>query len=482
MWNGRFEDLPRGARLALWASAALFYTFLIRRYLFYFRNRFYLEGLIFLEIIIANLWHFETVFFPFLMIFFLWSGTDLGIGGPPGWARWVLLAVGALGGLILSMREGRCSFAAFHLVAFFCAVAASASALVSFVPAVALLKGLSLFLLFLCASTGVRLAMVGREARFLAALLFGCEVLTFCLVLEIFAGKEPMGNPNSLGAVMGVAMTPILLGGFLVARTQAEKLRRIAALLCCGFLLYDSRSRAGLLAGAVAVIVICLCLKRQRLLLQVAFVGVLFLALAAVLRPAPFSEFVENTTSDVAYKDHREEGLLGSRLTPWQEAVGVIKVHPWFGSGFGTSDRGTSPTRMRIGVLTSSTGISGLREHGNSYLAITEYVGLLGIIPFAFLLFLLIRMIMQMSLWMRRTSNPYHLGIPLAMALAAGLVHAFFEDWLFAVGYYLCEFFWSLGFLLRDVVAAPVPANMRSFLPVPVQTMPPVAGPVATNR
>jgi O-antigen ligase len=481
MWNGRLNELPRAVRIALWAVAGLFLIFFIRRYLGYFRNPFYLEGLIFLEIIIATLWHFETVFFPFMMIFFLWSGASFGIGAP-GWARWIVLAVGALGGLLLSMRGRQRPFTAFHLFALFCVVAASASALVSFVPAIALLKVLSLFLLFLYGSTGARLAMIGREAQFLAGLVVGCEVLTFFLALETFAGMEPLGNPNSMGAVMGVAMTPVLLWGFLVARTPMEKFRRMAALLCCGVLLYDAHSRAGFLAAAVAVVTLCLCLRRQRLLLQVAFVGVLFLAVSAVLRPSQFAGFVEETTSDVVYKGHREEGLLGSRVTPWQEAVGVIKLHPWFGSGFGTSDRGTAPTRIGVGVLTSSAGITGLREHGNSYLAITEYVGLLGIIPFAFLLFMIVRMIFQMCLWMRRTSNPYHPGIPIAMVLAAGLVHAFFEDWLFAVGYYLCVFFWTLAFLLRDVLAVPMPANMRSPAPAPVPTMPPIAGPLVSNR
>src|SRR5262249_26347396 len=150
-------------------------------------------------------------------------------------------------------------------------------------PAIALLKVLSLFLLFLYGSVGARLAMEGREARFLEVLLLGCEVLTFFFTLEILAGMGPLGNPNSMGAIMGVAMTPILLWGFLVARTHAEKLRRGAALLCCGVLLYDSRSRAGLLAAAVAVVTLCVCLRRQRFLAQVTFAGILCLAVAAAV-------------------------------------------------------------------------------------------------------------------------------------------------------------------------------------------------------
>ena len=33
-----------------------------------------------------------------------------------------------------------------------------------------------------------------------------------------------------------------------------------------------------------------------------------------------------------------------------------------------------------------------------------------------------------------------------------GLTHAFFEDWLFAPGSYLCVFFWAMAYILQDFV------------------------------
>ncbi len=36
--------------------------------------------------------------------------------------------------------------------------------------------------------------------------------------------------------------------------------------------------------------------------------------------------------------------------------------------------------------------------------------------------------------------------------LAAGLAHAAFEDWMFAVGYYLSVFFWAMAFILVDLL------------------------------
>ena len=44
------------------------------------------------------------------------------------------------------------------------------------------------------------------------------------------------------------------------------------------------------------------------------------------------------------------------------------------------------------------------------------------------------------------------------MVLAAGLIHAGFEDWLFAVGYYLSVFFWVLAFAFLDMLPSAAPA------------------------
>ena len=90
------------------------------------------------------------------------------------------------------------------------------------------------------------------------------------------------------------------------------------------------------------------------------------------------------------------------------------------------------------------------REHGNSFLAILNWVGILGVIPFAFLLVLIAVCIARAFLWLRRTQDARLYCVPLAMIVAAGLVDVAFEDWLFAVGYYLSVFFWIAAFALVD--------------------------------
>ncbi len=64
--------------------------------------------------------------------------------------------------------------------------------------------------------------------------------------------------------------------------------------------------------------------------------------------------------------------------------------------------------------------------------------------------------------YMLRTLDGSHPAVPLAMICLAGLVGAVFEDWLFAVGYYLSVFVWSLAFCLVDVTRHPIAAEIRS--------------------
>lgn len=65
---------------------------------------------------------------------------------------------------------------------------------------------------------------------------------------------------------------------------------------------------------------------------------------------------------------------------------------------------------------------------------------------------------------MQRTADPRHYSIPLAMVVLAGLVHAAFEDWLFAVGYYVCVYFWIFAFLLADLVPDAVVVPEAGFV------------------
>jgi O-antigen ligase len=253
---------------------------------------------------------------------------------------------------------------------------------------------------------------------------------------------------------MGVVLVPLILWGVLISETKITRRRRGLALSLSLLLLFFSYARAGIVAGMVSCVLLCIALRRYRLLIKGATVAALAALLIYTVAPHQASPS-DSVTSTFLYKGQREAGVLGSRQSPWQQTVSVIQEHPWFGSGFGTSPV-SSDENLLTGKYASNASIA--REHGNSYLAILEWVGLLGVVPFFILLSFIAVKIIRVLTWMRRTGDPRHAAVPIAAVLAAGLVHALFEDWLFAVGYYLCVFFWSYAFVLFDLAPATVPA------------------------
>jgi O-antigen ligase len=268
--------------------------------------------------------------------------------------------------------------------------------------------------------------------------------------LFYFAGIEALGNPNSLGAVMGVVVAPVLLWGTLLKQEAFAYRRRMLLYALAMYLTFSSHARAGMLAAFISCGLLCVALRRYRLLAQGIGIIAILAATGAIVQPEAFSRAVSGMTSTVIFKGRdATQGVLSSRKSPWQDTIESIHQHFWFGTGFGTSDnRWDAPDNLSK----FSTVSAASAEHGSSYLAITAWVGMLGILPFVLLLGFLVGKIVQTLVWMSRTGNPAHGAVPLAIILVAGLAHAFFEDWLFAPGYYLCVFYWSMAFVFVDLV------------------------------
>ncbi len=416
----------------------------------YLSNITYLGGFLLLEVVLAAVWQYEKWFFLILMLTFLWAGSKLPLADAGSAVRWVFLFVGSAVGLVKwAERREQQHFSAIHLIALLCVLSAAVSGLVSLRSQLSLLKTSSLLLLFLYTSCGARLAVADRQATFFKGLLTACEIVSFVAGFSyVFLHFEVFGNPNSLGAVMGVVIVPVLFWGVLIAEQGKLSHRRIVALCLASYLLYASISRAAILGCAIAVTVMCIAARRQHLLVKLAFFVVLFGAAGAVLQPTHFDALASSFSQDLIYKGNPEEGLFGSRKSPWQDTLDVIKESPWFGSGFGT-DMLQNRAAQSGSIFRTIEGVT--KEHGNSYLALVQYMGLLGIVPFAILLILVVHMIYKVSFWLRQTGNLNHSAVPLAAICLAGLIHAFFEDWLFAVGYYLNIFFWTSAFLLWDL-------------------------------
>jgi len=415
----------------------------------YFNNQQYLAGFIFLQILLVCLWSYERLFFPFLMVAFLWAGMDVPLAETWTMGRWAVLAAGAVVGFARAMRMGVQRYHPFHLAALFCVGSAMVSAMVSVLPQFSLMKVLSLLLLFLYGASGARLVLRNPD-RFFRGLLLACEFSVYASIFSYMVlGLEIWGNGNSLGAVEGVVAAPVLLWGALLAPTKNLRVRRAVACVGALYLVYFTVTRAAMLATVLSMLTLLIGLRRNKLIIQ-GLVGIgCVLAITAIVAPRHFDDMKTSFVEGVIYKGHQDEGLLGSRLAPWQEAVQVIQENPYFGSGFGTSTSGDKPFgeggNYRSNSLTN-------REHGSSYLAITEWVGLLGILPFIALIILTMQAVARVFFYLLRTGDVSHYSVPLMMVVLAGLVHAGFEDWLFAVGYYLTILFWVFAFLLMDVV------------------------------
>ncbi len=417
----------------------------------YATNTEFLGFLIFAQIVLATIWDYRRRFFLFLLAVFLFAGTAVPPLGFWDMARWFVLGVGAMAGLLQYLRSERHHFGGFHLTALFCVIAAAVSASASSYPTDSLFKVASFFLLFLYASAGMRWAVAGSEIKFFDRLCWFCEALTYASAVSYFVFRYNLfGNPNSLGAVMGVLVVPMLLWGVLVSEGTRSQKRLILALILSVVLLATSYARAGILAATISSALVCVTLRRFRVMLLLTAVTLLA-ALAAVVISPPADESA-SLTSAFIYKGHRAEGVLGSRKSPWQQSISSVAEHPWFGTGFGTSATGTLASADFSSFRSAARNS---REHGNSYLALLEWVGLLGIWPFVALLAMAANNIFRSLICIRRASTAYSPLVPIAAVMVAGLIHAAFEDWLFAIGYYLCVVFWGLAFVQVDVLAAP---------------------------
>ena len=445
------DKVLRSAAAVLPILVVLGLVFLGASMPWFFNNETYLTGFIFLQVLMVCLWSYERLFFPFLMIAVLWAGMEVPFSGPWNIGRWIVLGAGVIVGFSRAMRIGGQRYQPFHMAALVCVGSALVSAMVSVLPRFSLLKVISLALLFLYGASGARLVLRNPD-RFFRGLLqvceFGVYATTFCYLV---LGMEIWGNGNSLGAVAGVVAAPILLWGALLAPTIRLRVRRAAACVGALYLVYFTVSRAAMLAAGFSMLALLIALRRYKLIVH-GLVGVTcVLAMSAIAAPRHFDDMKASFVEGVVYKGHQNEGLLGSRISPWEKAMRNIGENPLFGTGFGTSTDGNKPFGEG-GSFRSSTETN--LEHGSSYLAITEWVGLMGILPFVALIVFAIQAVVRVFFYLRRTGDVSHYSVPLMLVVIAGLIHAGFEDWLFAVGYYLTVFFWVHAFLLMDVVPA----------------------------
>lgn len=419
----------------------------------YLTNTQYLSAIILLEILAAVVWNYRQRFVPALIVVFLGAGFYTPAQSAFSAIRWIVLAVGALVGIVLYLHEREHWFGVFHGIALSCVLSAFASAAISDYPQEACLKAASLLLLFAYAMTGARLAAFRHMTKFVAGLQIALEILTYVTGVAYFVFHYPLlGNPNSLGAVMGVCVLPLLVWAELANGVRGRR-RRLFALLLALALLLSSYSRASIGASFVTISVLCVALRQYRFLFRGIALTLVAAVIVATFVPLKSNDSIENQppVKKFLYKGHPTQDVLASRRNVWDETWDSIRVHPLFGTGFGTSKTSGSAETTRWNGLSVSSN-AGVREHGNSYLAILEWQGLLGVVPFVALILCLGSYLGRVWSWVWRGGDGSSPSIALACTMTAGLFHSAFEDWLFAVGYYVCVFFWIMAFIFVDVL------------------------------
>ena len=390
---------------------------------------------------------YETYFWTVMVAVFFWAGSEFPLAGAMNLFRWVVLGLGAVLSLgYYARKANRIPFNHQHLLGLFTVVAAFASALVSVNPLMTTLKALSLAALFVYASIGARILWSRNPEPFVRRLVLMVEGLVYFTAIAYSASFEVWGNPNSLGLIMGCICWPVLLWRFILPGARLEYPRRLIPLLVCGALLVLSVSRASLTAACLVSMFLLVGARRYRTLLIGVSIFSAILLNTFLVTPERF----QNASEIFLYKAGERGNVMDSRNKPWERSLRTFRDHPWLGLGFGAADNSGD---WRFGYVTIGQQN---RERGSSYLTMLETTGILGTLPCALLLLALIREIFRIFFWLRRTGKVNQPSVLAGAIILAGLVNACFEDWMFAVGYYMSVIFWVLALSLRDWMACPV--------------------------
>jgi hypothetical protein len=389
----------------------------------------------------ALLWY-ETLSLPILLATFLWAGMRVPFNNMAETARWVALGLATAGGLLhWNVRKKPFEFGSFQLLAALTTIVFILSYDVSPNPRMTILKGSSVALLFVYCSSGMLLYVAGREISLLRAACLACEGMVYVSAFSYIMLAYPVfGNPNSLGALMGVVAWPVLFWKFMADRNRTQRYRNLCALTLCGWLLYISLARAAILAAALASLFILFSLRKHRLMMSFAILGSLGVMALPAFMPSGWRTLVDG----VVYKNKPGTEILQSRRPRWEQTLDEIRKSPWFGSGFGAAK--DISEEWQGGVATKGLN----RERGSSYLGLATGVGLLGALPAAWFLLLVLNRVWMACMRVRANAGSADPSIPISAIIVSGLCHAAFEDWLFATGYYLAVIFWIMAFVLAD--------------------------------
>jgi O-antigen ligase len=301
----------------------------------------------------------------------------------------------------------------------------------------------------------------GGRYQFLDA-LYWCTVLvalgcalSYLHILPQRGGGSPgryfpglFGNPNSLGAFISL-VAPVLLLRIFGPFRRGVRERQANVVLAIGFLLFllMSRSRAGISGTALACAWWLYFSYRKAFRV---FLGCVFVC--GVVTWAYFPGYLKSL--DEVYVKKGGAYVLESREELWRASWEAAKESPVIGVGFGAA-RGYSED-WEVGFETGGA----TREKGNSYLAVIEEVGVIGLglllAPVAWALKRAADRLPRL-----RTCQPppaeFWSILTLSACVLGGLGNAFSEAWLTSAGFFSAVVLWMAFGVLASRLVAPLP-------------------------
>lgn len=227
-----------------------------------------------------------------------------------------------------------------------------------------------------------------------------------------------VANSNTLAALLAIICFPVLFEYSFAGHGRPRYGRYIfrALMVLTIVLIFLARSRASLLAVAIASVYYFVTMSRLNTALKVVALALVLAVVTAML-------------TEIGTK---REGidLLATREKLFSLRLDAIAQKPFSGWGFGSSEFTVYDEYNRFNAL----------EKGNTILAVWEEFG---IILGVFVLSLIAR------IWIRalRTFGRIAEGTTFLLVLLTSAVHLMFETWLFNFYGMLAMYFWGVLFL-----------------------------------
>jgi hypothetical protein len=242
------------------------------------------------------------------------------------------------------------------------------------------------------------------------------------------------GNPNMLGMLASMGLPYAVWRFYSAGRPGAPRRAYFVSVgLLIALVLIELRSMSRASFLVVGCILILYLLAQQKRRQAIYVLAIIMVAVAAVLA-APDS--IHDNFWRFALKGNPNTDILFSRRSLWEVSYEQALKGGWFGGGYGVT---IGETGFGGGLTAFGYG----REKGNTQLAITEELGLIGLALYGLLLASLFVHLARTFKQIQTRDNKVALGI-VTGAILGMTVNSVFEAWWVAPGSPESSYFWGL--------------------------------------